>query len=88
MPPIGTLQLVLSRLAGDVVSLSDAPNNKVRVVAWKDTWSRSARRKGRACDADHSAGGKESRVGPEDRNERPLLAADVGIEEGACDNDM
>jgi len=87
MPPTGTLQSVLSRLAGDVVHLSDAPNNKVCVVAWKDTWSRSARRKARARDADLSAGGEGVESGTEGRNERPLLVADVGIEEGAGDND-
>jgi hypothetical protein len=69
------------------VSLSDAPNNKVCVVAWKDTWSRSARRKARARDADLSAGGKGTESGTEGRNERPLLVADVWIEEGAGDDD-
>ena len=68
------------------MSLSDAPNSKVCVVAWKDTWSRSARRKARARDADPSAGGKGTESGTEGRNERPLLVADVGIEESAGDN--
>ena len=69
------------------MSLSDAPNDKVCVVAWKDTWSRSARRKARARDADLSAGRKGTESGTEGRNERPLLVADVGIEEGVGDND-
>jgi len=43
--------------------------------------------KARACEADHSAGGKGIEGGTEGRNERPLLAANVGIEDGACDND-
>ena len=63
------------------MSISDAPNNEVCVVAWRDTWSRSARRKARACDTHPSASieGREERDG----NQRPsvLLVANVGIEE-------
>ena len=70
-----------------MVSLSDAPNNKVCVVAWRDTWSRSARRKARVRDADLSAGERGIESGTEGRNERPLLVADVRIEEGTEDND-
>ena len=70
-----------------MVSLTDAPNDKVCVVAWKDTWSRSARRKARARDADLSAGGKGTESATEGRNERPLLVADVGIDDDAGDDD-
>jgi len=57
------------------VSISDAPNNKVCVVARQDTWSRSARRKARARNPEPSAGPEEG------GNQRPiLLVAHVGIE--------
>ncbi|KAI0283555.1 hypothetical protein BC826DRAFT_920462 [Russula brevipes] len=62
-PPIATIQRVLSSLIGEAVSISAAPGNKVCVVAKKDTWSRSARRKGRTSNPDSLAGrkGRESR---------------------------
>jgi hypothetical protein len=66
-----------------VVCLSDAPNNKVCVVVWKDTWPRSARHMACARDADLSVGRKGNKSGTEGRNERPLPVVDVGIEEGA-----
>ena len=46
------------------------------------------RTRGRAPrDADLSAGGKGTESAMEGRNERPLLVADVGIDDDAGDND-
>ena len=72
------------------MSISDAPNNKFCFVAWRDTWSRSARRKARAGDPDPSTSGKcvEGRVEEGGNHQRSvLLVADVGIEEGTGESD-
>jgi len=64
-PPVGTLRRMLTALADEAVSISD----KFCVVARRDTWSRSARRRARGLDSDASAG--ETGV---------LLVADVWME--------
>jgi hypothetical protein len=47
---------MLSALADEAVSISDKPRDKVCVVARRDTWSRSARRRARGLDSDPTAG--------------------------------
>jgi hypothetical protein len=64
-------------LAGEAVSISDELGDKVCVVAQRDTWSRSARRRARALDSDPAVGGRG--VGEETRGP-VLLVAHVWIE--------
>jgi hypothetical protein len=81
---VGTIQRILSPLESEAVSISDAPSNKVCVVARQDTWSRSARRKARAAlpNPDPPAGEKGLEGGGDRRSQRPiLLVADVWVEE-------
>ncbi|KAF8486300.1 S-adenosyl-L-methionine dependent methyltransferase [Russula ochroleuca] len=83
-PPAGTIRHILSPLADEAVSISDAPGNKVCVVARQDTWSRSARRKARAAlpDVDREKrmeGGAEEEEGTSQR--QVLLVAHVWVEE-------
>ncbi|KAI0248957.1 hypothetical protein BJV78DRAFT_1347967 [Lactifluus subvellereus] len=79
-PPVGTLQRMLSALADDAVSISDKPRDKICVVARRDTWSRSARRRVRGLDSDPAAGRTGTRE--EETRQQVLLVADVWMEGG------
>jgi hypothetical protein len=81
MPPAGTLQRVLGALAGEAVSISNELEDKVCIVARRDTWSRGARRRARALDSDLTAGGMGT--GEEEVQRPVLLVAHVWVE-GGC----
>ncbi|KAH9980454.1 hypothetical protein BJV74DRAFT_779496 [Russula compacta] len=84
VPSAGTIQRVLSVLAGEALSISDLPSNKVCVVARQDTWSRSARRKVRAPNLDPLARGTKVESGEDGEEQRPLLlVAHVWVEKCA-----
>ena len=84
VPSAGTIQRVLSVLAGEELSISDVPSNKVCVVARKDTWSRSARRKVRVPNPDPPARGTKLESGEDGGKRRPLLlVAHVWVEKCA-----
>jgi hypothetical protein len=75
------------------MSISDVPdtNNKVRFVARQDTWSRGARRKARAREANSSAWGEEIEDGEKEEggNMQPvILVAHVWIEEATSESDV
>ncbi|KAH9966325.1 hypothetical protein BGW80DRAFT_1230306 [Lactifluus volemus] len=73
MPSAGSIQRVLSPLESDDLSISNESGGKVCVVARRDTWSRSARRRARAT--------RGTGIGKEATLEPVLLVAHVWIEE-------
>ncbi|KAI9507334.1 hypothetical protein F5148DRAFT_1149830 [Russula earlei] len=89
-PPAGTVQRVLSALAGDTVSISSLMSDRVCVVAKQDTWSRSARRRVRARVANLGSPSGSQMMDDEedDESERPvLLMAHVWVEGSVGENE-